>query len=299
MGPKGRTVARELAAQASRRHGLVARIDLIGSGVTDSEIKGRLQAGSLIREFQGVYRVGHRAPSTEATYMAAVLACRDREATLSGPPAAYLYGLVRGRPPKPEVTSSREHRVPGVRTRRRRNFDPRDRTTWKGIPITTVSCTLVDIAEVFNEQQLAWAIHQAQVRHGTEPEQVAAVLARRPGANGRALLVSLQSGDAHITLSALERKFLARLRRERLPLPITNRLAGGRYVDCRWPEHHLTVELDSYRFHNSRYSWEQDRRRERQARARGDDFRRYTYGDVCEHPGPMMSELRAFFRASS
>jgi hypothetical protein len=55
----------------------------------------------------------------------------------------------------------------------------------------------------------------------------------------------------------------------------------------------LTVELDSYRFHNSRHAWEQDRRREREARARGDDFRRYTYGDVRENPKPMLRELRS------
>jgi hypothetical protein len=81
------------------------------------------------------------------------------------------------------------------------------------------------------------------------------------------------------------------LRSENLPLPITNKPAGGHRVDCRWPEHRLTVELDGYRFHNSRHSWEQDRRREREARARGDYFRRYTYGDVFEHPRPMLAEL--------
>ena len=70
-------------------------------------------------------------------------------------------------------------------------------------------------------------------------------------------------------------------------------MAGGRRVDCRWPRHRLTVELDGYRFHNSRYSWEQDRRREREARARGDDFRRYTYGDVLENQAPMLAELRS------
>jgi hypothetical protein len=53
------------------------------------------------------------------------------------------------------------------------------------------------------------------------------------------------------------------------------------------------VELDSYRFHASRHAWEQDRRREREAFARGDRFRRYTYGDVCEHPAQMLAELRA------
>ena len=69
-------------------------------------------------------------------------------------------------------------------------------------------------------------------------------------------------------------------------------------MDCRWPQHRLTVELDSYQFHNSRHSWEQDRRRERDARARGDDFRRYTYGDVFEHPKLMLAELRSFFGAN-
>lgn len=64
-------------------------------------------------------------------------------------------------------------------------------------------------------------------------------------------------------------------------------------MDCRWPAQRLTVELDGYTYHHSRYAWEQDRRRELEARARGDEFRRYTYGDVFERPGPMLAELRA------
>lgn len=74
------------------------------------------------------------------------------------------------------------------------------------------------------------------------------------------------------------------MRTEKFPLPVTNRPAGGRRVDCRWPAHRLTVELDGYQFHNTRHSWEQDRLREREARARGDDFRRYTYRDIFEDP---------------
>jgi hypothetical protein len=98
-------------------------------------------------------------------------------------------------------------------------------------------------------------------------------------------------------LSKLEARFVKLLRANGLPLPLTNRPAGGRRVDCRWPDHRLTVELDSYTFHNSRHSWEQDRRREREARARGDDFRRFTYGDVFERPTPILAELHAFFAA--
>jgi hypothetical protein len=77
---------------------------------------------------------------------------------------------------------------------------------------------------------------------------------------------------------------------------VTNRKAGEKRVDCRWPEHNLTVELDSYRFHNSRHAWELDRRREREAHARGDDFRRYTYDDVFEQPDGMLAELRGLLR---
>jgi len=99
-----------------------------------------------------------------------------------------------------------------------------------------------------------------------------------------------------VTLSRLERAFLELLRDAGLPLPITNRPAGGRRVDCRWPEHRLTVELDSYRYHSSRLAWERDRRREREAYARGDQFRRYTYDDVFVNPRLMLSELRALLR---
>jgi hypothetical protein len=130
------------------------------------------------------------------------------------------------------------------------------------------------------------------VLYGTTPGEVEAVLARWPHSPGSGRLRAVLCGDVKVTLSTLERSFLRLLRAEGLPLPITNRPAGGRRVDCRWPELRLTVELDSYQFHRSRHAWEQDRRREREAHVRGDDFRRYTYGDVCEEPRLMLAELR-------
>jgi very-short-patch-repair endonuclease len=124
----------------------------------------------------------------------------------------------------------------------------------------------------------------------TTPAQVEAVINHRvPGADN---LRRVLRGDAHVTLSELERLFNNLLRGDGLDLPETNRPAGGRYVDCRWPQHKLTVELDSYRYHNTRHAWERDRRREREAYARGDQFRRYTYGDVTERAESVLTELR-------
>jgi very-short-patch-repair endonuclease len=82
-------------------------------------------------------------------------------------------------------------------------------------------------------------------------------------------------------------------------LPITNKPAGGRRVDCRWAEERLTVELDSYRFHHTRRAWEQGYRREREARARGDEFRRFTWTDVIEDPEPMLADLRSILGADA
>jgi very-short-patch-repair endonuclease len=167
-----------------------------------------------------------------------------------------------------------------------------DATFFRGVPVTSVPRTLVDLAAVLSPDDLARACHEAGVLHGTTPAQVEAVLERRPTSPGAGQLRRVLRGDLHVTLSHLERAFLRRLRAAGLPLPETNRPAGGRRVDCRWPQRRLTVELDGYRFHGSRHAWERDRRREREARARGDDFRRYTYGDVLEDPRYMLAELR-------
>ena len=281
---------------ASAAHGVVTRAQLLDAGVTDAEIKQRLRIGALIRVHRGVFRVGHCAPSLEAHYMAAVLACGE-QAVLSGRAAGYLLGLLRGSaPPPPEVTSLTHRRIPGLKTRR---SSPLDATTWRGIPVTTVARTLVDLAGELREDDLARACHEAGIRHHTTPATVEAVLARRPRTPGATNLRRILRGDVHVTLSRLESSFLERLRDADLPLPRTNRAAGGRRVDCRWPERRLTVELDSYRYHQSRHAWELDRRREREARARGDEFRRYTYGDVFEQPQQMLAELCALLLAAS
>lgn len=286
-----RTTERTLARLATASHGVVTRTELLRAGITEGEIRQRLLKGALLGEHPGVYRVGHRAPSVDAGHLAAVKACGGK-ALLGGRAAGYLHRLLKGRPPPPSVTAPTERRVPGVLVRRSRRMHPGDATTVRGIPVTTVAKTLVDLAAVLALDDLARACHEAGVLYRTTPAQVEAVLAHQPSAPGAANLRRVLNGEARVSLSALEKRFLGRLAAESLVLPVTNRPAGGRRVDCRWPELRLTVELDSYRYHASRHAWEKDHRREREARARGDDFRRYTYGDVFEEPELMMAELR-------
>lgn len=280
---------RLIAAIATGQHGNVTREQLLEAGLSGSAIGRRAAKGLLIPQHRGVYRVGHSAPSVEARYMAAVLAAGDG-AALSGRAAGHLMKLLRGAPPAPEVLASTKRRIKGVTVRSEARIDPRDVTRWNGIPTTAVARTLVDLAATLPEYELGRAWHQARVLYGTTPEDVEAVLARRPNSKGTRELRAILRG-APISLSRLERAFIRLCKQHDLALPKTNTNVGGRFVDCRWPEHKLTVELDSYRYHSSRHAWEQDRKRERQARARGDDFRRYTWDDVFKDPAALLKEL--------
>jgi very-short-patch-repair endonuclease len=276
---------------ATQQHGLVTRRQLIEAGVTPSMIRTRLTSGSLLQEHPGVYRVGHRAPSTEATYLAAVLACGD-DALLCGKAAAHLYGLLRSSaPPSPEIVAPTKRLIEEVGVRRSRVSLSADRFVFHGIPVTSVPRTIVDLAAHLSLADLARACHEAGVRYRTTPADVHEVLQRRTSTRGARKLRRVLHGEVRVTLSALESRFLRLLAANGLPLPVTNRVVGSKRVDCRWPDRRLTVELDSYRYHSSRHAWEQDRLREREVRARGDRIERFTYGDVYGDPAPMLREL--------
>jgi very-short-patch-repair endonuclease len=290
--PQIRTVERKLAEFAGRSHGVVTRGELIGAGITPEEIRTRLTNGALIPIHRGVFRVGHAAPSLEARYLAAVKACGPGS-LLARRAAAHLLHLLKRPPSLPEVLTTHHRRPSGVAVNRCRSIDRRDRTSWRSVPVTTVPRTLVDLAAVLDPPDLARAFHEAYVKHRVEPSAVERILARRHNWPGAHDLRRVIHGDEPVSLSRLESSFIAAVRQARLPLPETNRLAGGRYVDCRWPAHRITVELDGYRYHDTRHAWERDRQREREARGRGDEFRRYTWFDVCEDPEPMLADLRA------
>jgi Transcriptional regulator, AbiEi antitoxin len=136
MGTQGGKVDHLVARLASAAHGVVSRPELLSAGVTHRQIRRRLERGTLIREFRGVYRVGHRAPSVEARYLAAVKACGEGS-VLAGRAAAWLFGLTRGPVPRQAWEQDRERE----RAARARGDEFR-RLTWRDVveePGPTVS----------------------------------------------------------------------------------------------------------------------------------------------------------------
>jgi hypothetical protein len=111
-------------------------------------------------------------------------------------------------------------------------------------------------------------------------------MARNPGRPACARLRAALGGE--VTLSPLEKGFLALLREHRLPIPRTNIDRAGDKVDCHWPQIGLTVELVSYRFHGSRYAFETD-----VARRRRSNHVAFSWGDVFERGPQTVRELCA------
>jgi hypothetical protein len=164
-------------------------------GLGDRAVSKRVAAGRLHRVHRGVYAVGHRALSQEGRWMAAVLMAGEG-AALSHLSAALLWRVWRGRATWIDVVAPHARRSrDGVRIHECRRLDPRDITTWRGIPVTTVARTLVDLTDEFNEHQLANVVHEAAFRKRFDLAATRAAMAR---ANGRHNLVLLAAALVEI-----------------------------------------------------------------------------------------------------
>jgi very-short-patch-repair endonuclease len=98
------------------------------------------------------------------------------------------------------------------------------------------------------------------------------------------------------TRSELEDRFLALVARENLPRPEVNAAVelgrGTIYPDFVWRSARLAVELDGYRAHGTRHSFEADRERDRLLQAAGWRVIRITWRQLRDHPAAIAADLR-------
>ena len=282
-----------VAGIAAGQHGRVTREQVVAAGVDRDRIRRWLSDGLLRRVHNGVYAVGHTAPSLHGDLMAAVLAC-GTGAVLSHRSAGHLLGIIRLRPLAPEVTvpTTAGRSRPGIVVHRVAELHALDVSSLHDIPLATVPRVLLDVAPRLTPAELTRACHEAWIRYRTSPQHVEACLARNPGKPGANRLRRALGAD--VTLSVLEDAFLELLERHGLPASRTNIDHEGDKVDCHWPEHDLTVELLSYRFHASRRAFEAD-----VARRRRSNHVAFTYGDVFERAAQTAAELERRLRSSA
>jgi predicted transcriptional regulator of viral defense system len=136
-----------VARMAEEAWGVLSLAELRACGLSRHDVEGRCRRGTLHRLHQGVYAVGHRPLTLEATLIAAVKALGPN-AVLSHYSAAALWKLVEWDDRLPDVTvpGAGTRRVPGIRVHRPRTLDRRDWRHHEGIPVTTPERTLTDLA---------------------------------------------------------------------------------------------------------------------------------------------------------
>jgi len=277
---------------------------LLALGFSAGAVQRRVRSGRLIRRHRGVYAVGHRALSPDAWALATVLACGSGAHLAMRSAGAHLRI-------RPDSRTRWDVVIPGgggrrgpanVDLHRTRRLDATDVTVVRGVPVTTVPRTLVDLASVLSRHQLQRAVHEAEVRRVLDVTAVLAAIDRLPGRRGTGVLRDcLGVSVPDVDNSAFVAAFLGLCDAHTLPRPATNvahdtGLPVLGELDLVYGAAKVVVELDGLRTHLTRRRFEEDRRRDAYLAARGWLTLRYTWRRVTTEPAAVASEVRSVLR---
>jgi very-short-patch-repair endonuclease len=280
-----------LQALAGGQHGIVKWEQVREAGLKKQGVRRRVEAGWLVRLYEGVYAVGHTALTDRSHLIAAVYACGP-EALASHRSAGAMWGLLWW-PRRIEVTAPRGRKPhKGFILHRSRLIHDEDRALIDNIPVTSLARTLVDLADVLPEERLADAVHEAEIRGLFDLKKVERVLARLPGRKGRHKLRRVLAAYRDVqpfTRSRGERLVLEICEAHGLPKPRVNTWIGAHEVDFFWPEANLALEFDGGAVHRTTKAFYEDRKRDRFLAAQGIHVVRATDRD---EPSALAAELK-------
>jgi very-short-patch-repair endonuclease len=236
--------------------------------------------------------------------MAAVLACGPG-AVLSHRTAAALHGIRDTARANIDVTIPRRStlRRPGIDVHTARNLQSRDVTLVDGIPCTSVSRTLLDLAEVIQPRPMERALDESELLELFDLHAINDQLARNPTRPGAAVLKRLLAEHyvgSTLTQNDLEEAVYAVCRRYRLPRPEVNAWVnfgdGGPAIkpDFVWRAQRVLLEADGGRVHGTAQAKERDPRRDQRAIVAGWRPLRTTWRQVFRRPqelGPTLVAL--------
>lgn len=271
--------------------------------MSDPAISARVTAGRLHQLFVGTYAVGHRVIGRTGRMFAAVLACGDGT-VLSHGSAAELQNLWDKQPVPVDVIPPRRagRKIPDIRWHNVLRPTLTEIEIRDGIPCTTVSRTLVDMAGRTGFTALRRLVEQAAIQRRLDVREVNRVLARgrRRGApNLRAILDPWRPDDESKPRlrSPLEARLLPALIAAGVPHPECNvklRVDSGRplEVDLLWREQRLAIEADGEATHGTRSAFQEDRRRDQRLVAAGFRVARVTWRQTEDEPTAVAARIK-------
>lgn len=279
---------------ARRQHGVLTRRDLEALGFSKMAIDHRVATGRLHLIARGVYAVGRPELTPDGRWMAAVLMCGD-DALLSHRSAAELWGIGREEDRRIDVTIRRDAKITrrGIKVRRRASLPDRSVTRWRGIPVTTPTQTLIDLATELKPVRLERAVNQADVHDLVDPETLRRSLDAYVGMPGtRTLRTMLDRHTFRLSDSDLEIYFRPLALAAGFPVPLTKRWVLGFEVDFHFPDHGLIVETDGLRYHRTPAQQARMVKRDQTHTSHGLRVLRFTHWQIAHAPNEVADVLR-------
>ena len=269
----------------------VSRAQLIELGLNERAIERRVAAGRLVIVEQGVFAL---PPVLEyddwGRWMGATLTAPRTELSHTSASAAWGFLSLRRRfetVTRPGNGGPRRH---GGLLVFRSSILEGECEQLRGIPITSVPRTLLDIGPHVSARAQARAVREA-IRLGlTSIEELADCIGRHRGRRGTRRLAAVIARYAGLPLerarSGAEVRALEVLRDAGRRLPRLNARIGGEEADLSWPDERLIVEIDGDPFH---LDAGEDARKEACWRAAGWTVRRLPADDVYENPARLLA----------
>ena len=262
--------------------------------MTSSSISRWVQRGLLHRLDFGLYALGHLGGGHEARLAEALLR-GGPGAVLSHVTAACWRELLRFAPERIHVSAPGSRRSrPGVIIHHPRTIH---REWHRGLPVTGVTQTLIQIAPMVSDAALRRALAQADRSGRLDIPSLKLELARGPrGATRLRHAIEHHMPQLADTLSPLEDRFFLFCERQRIPLPEPNVEVSGYVVDALWRDARVAVELDGREEHGTPAAVVRDRRRELALRDAKLNVIRYSSEQIDLTPEATARDLKAALR---
>ena len=284
---------------AARQQGIVRRQQAIDAGLSSQAIYRRVQRGVWTRVLPTTFLIG--PGRSEWHQRLSALAQWSRGLASHGSAAALL--ALDGFDAEPlEVTCARRLVCPWPHAVVHYTVSlPADSIEIMGIPATSATRTLVDIASTADPDRVELALEDALRRKLTSPPRLRWALSTQ-GARGRAgakvlrSLVDALDGSRRVTESGFETRLYQLLRKEGLTLPEKQFeiVTGGRRLarpDFAYPDKKLVIEAVSYKWHSGRHAWGHDQTRLNQLAAAGWRVLHVTWDDLKNRPEKVIRQI--------
>jgi very-short-patch-repair endonuclease len=280
-----------IAELAGRQFNRISRVQLEALGISKEAIAHRVASGRLVITEEGVLAMAPvREDEPWGRWMGATLT--QPGSVLSRLSAAVAWGALSREGSLTTITrpgNGGPRRHGGVHVHRSMALEG-DRAELKGIPITSIARTLLDITGDVSDRALARAVREAVRLDLISLYELADALGRYRGRRGSRRLAATVARYSGLPIerarSGAEVRALEVLRAAGHDGVLLNRVLNGEEADLVLPERRLVVEVDGGPFHLDKG---EDARKAAAWSEAGWTVRRISSHDVYNRPGVLLA----------